>query len=348
MVHLQGGAGFLLRQQDREAALFCRFSRKQAGKQASRNGGGDLLGLDGFGNKGEQARETEKRSRCKDMRNRSDGRIKVAAAGVNAWGGAGGGTPIDGFETLEGLDGFEGHDPSIAAYVRSMPAAYRGAFDVREIETHAAIVRRRGNRATHVEMWRELPEGVAAICIVADDRAGLLSRICAALGAHHVDIVAAQVYGRLRSDDAMEAVDLLWVRRRTGGGGPPLGPLDVGRIGRTLDELVAGRSTLEASAGRSFPASDAPSSAAVRFERDQRKGLAVLTVEASNSPGLLLAATSALFGQQVQIVASRVATEATRTTARFALAELDGGPLSHGRRLAVETAVLGQLSQRPT
>src|SRR5438552_10280819 len=102
-------------------------------------------------------------------------------------------------------------DAEVRAFTASMPASYRAMFDADAIEAHAAIVARRGGRTTHLEVWKELPERVVALCVVADDRPGLLSRISAALVAHDMDVVAAQAYGRGRSRTAREAVDLLWI-----------------------------------------------------------------------------------------------------------------------------------------
>ena len=72
---------------------------------------------------------------------------------------------------------------SVAEFVASMPTSYREAFahDEEAVEVHAGIASRREASATRVEIWKDLPERVVAICIVADDRPGLLSQISAAL-----------------------------------------------------------------------------------------------------------------------------------------------------------------------
>src|SRR5256885_2510875 len=101
----------------------------------------------------------------------------------------------------------------IAAFAASMPASYRRAFDPVEVASHAAIVSRRGAKATHVEAWDELPGRVVAVCIVADDRPGLLARISAALVAHEVAVVRAHGYTRAPRGAAKQAVDFLWLRR---------------------------------------------------------------------------------------------------------------------------------------
>jgi UTP:GlnB (protein PII) uridylyltransferase len=231
---------------------------------------------------------------------------------------------------------------SVSAYVRSMPPAYRNLFHEWAYEVHAAIVRRRGSRAAHVEVWRELPERIVALCVVADDSVGLLSRICAALVAHDVDVVAAQAYCHQAEHGGTEAVDFLWVRRMpsTSGVIAPLRARDIAAIGETLDALVRGRATFELAVSFTRAVRAAPPSTRVRFEPGEAGELPVLVVETADHPGLLLTVTGALFRAGVQIVSSRVATDEKQATDRFQLAELDGAPLDHQRQLEVQTAVL--------
>jgi [protein-PII] uridylyltransferase len=233
------------------------------------------------------------------------------------------------------------------AYVGSMPATYRRLFDEAAIEAHAAIVQRRGRAATHVEMWKQLPEGVAAVCVVAEDLIGLLSRICAAVFAHGADVVAAQAYGRVRDDFVMEAVDFLWIRRTPGPSGSP-GPLrayDVARIGETLDALVRRSPSPQRTVRlvRTTPSSH--DSTVVAFEHDDTE-CNVLTVRADDRPGLLLAITRTLYRERVQILASHVETEAGRAVARFWVEELDGAALVRQRLAAVQGSVIEAVDER--
>ena len=89
-----------------------------------------------------------------------------------------------------------------AAFAASMPASYREAFDEEAFEAHAAVASRREGSATRVEIWKDLPERVVAICIIADDRPGLLSQISAALVAEHIDVVSAHAYCRTTRAEA--------------------------------------------------------------------------------------------------------------------------------------------------
>ncbi len=133
------------------------------------------------------------------------------------------------------------------AFVASMPASYRTIFDEDAKRAHSAVVQRRGGSATRVELWRQLPERTAAVCVVADDAPGLLSCISAALVAHDMDVIAAQAYCRTLADTSLEAVDFFWIRRVPTAGGtvPLIRERDVAAIGETLDALVRGRASFD-------------------------------------------------------------------------------------------------------
>jgi [protein-PII] uridylyltransferase len=231
-----------------------------------------------------------------------------------------------------------------AAYVASMPPEYRGAFDLEATRAHEAVVRRREPRSTHVEIWRELSERVVAICVVADDRPGLLSRISAALVAQQIDVVSAHAYCRTREDGSPEAVDLLWIRRLPGPSGavPPIRAKDILALGDAIDRAAT-------SADAEASASPAPlttgASARVRFETDDQDGSTVLTVEAVDRPGLLLAVTQALFRAGVQIIGLRATTERGSAVDRFKLADTDGTPLRRDRLFTLQIAILGAIEE---
>lgn len=222
----------------------------------------------------------------------------------------------------------------LAAFVQSMPPAYRQSFDFEATRVHAAVVERRAGRAAHVEIWRELSERVVAICVVAEDKPGLLSCISAALVAHRIDVVSADAYCRTRPDGKIEAVDFLWIRRLPNGRGN-VAPIRAKDILALADAIEA--ADLDA-VEMPPPSVAAPgASARVRFSGNE------LTVEAVDRPGLLLAVTQALFRSNVQIIALRATTEDGCAVDRFQLAEPNGKPLDSARLLELQCAVLGAL-----
>lgn len=217
-----------------------------------------------------------------------------------------------------------------------MPPEYREAFDAEAKRAHEAIVRRRGARSTHVEVWRELDERIVAICVVADDKPGLLSRISAAMVGERFDVVSAHAYCRAREDGAIEAVDLLWIRRL--GAPSPIRAEDVDALREAIDR---------ASASATVPSVPAPpaSGARVRFETDEKEGATILTVEAVDRPGLLLAVTQALFRAGVQIIGLRATTERGSAVDRFKLADAGGKPLRRERLFELQIAILGAIEE---
>lgn len=226
-----------------------------------------------------------------------------------------------------------------------MPERYRSAFDSNAAHQHAAIVGRRSGAVAHVEIWKRLAGGVAVLCIVADDRPGLLSLVSAALVACEMDVVSAQIYTRSNPQRGKaEAVDLLWVQRKSHVARPVLPP-DATHIAEILHELISGRTTIESVVKRARPSPrpTAGTSTRVTFDENHDEELAVLTVETSDRPGLLLAISQALFRAQVQIIASDATSIKGQVVDRFTIVEFDGNPIRAARRGLVQMAVLSAI-----
>ncbi len=219
-----------------------------------------------------------------------------------------------------------------------MPERYRESYDASAIEAHAAIVARRGRLPAHLEVCARLADGVTIICVVADDRPGLLSRIAASLVIHSMDILSAQAYTRVSPGGAGEAVDFLWLRR-VGGAGPALSDLECARIADVLRALVTGERSIDAEVSGARPVPRQAFATRIAMS-DTDKGELLMTIEASDRPGLLLAITRSLFRAGVQILASEATTENGRVVDRFTIVEVDGSPISEKRRRALQTDVL--------
>lgn len=239
-------------------------------------------------------------------------------------------------------------DAAVAEFTASMPAAYREAFEEDAVATHAGIVSRREGKATRCEIWDDLPERVVAICIVAEDRPGLLSRISAALVAHEIDVVTAHAYCRVRADGTQEAIDLLWIRRvaRANGSIAPIRGRDVAAIGEMVDALVRGSATFDSAPKVARAAlRRGAAETRVRFDDGAGDGTMVLTVEATDRPGLLLVVTKAIFRAGLQIVGLRATSDQGRAVDRFHLAEQDGKPLLQARLLALQVQIFSALEE---
>ncbi len=233
-------------------------------------------------------------------------------------------------------------DP-LATFYASMPARYRELFDAPAAREHAGIVERRAGAAAHAEIWKRLPGGGAIVCVVADDRPGLLSFISAALVVHAMDVVAAQVYTRA-SPAGAEAVDFFWLRRE-GAQASPVLESDAAGIAGVLRALVTRELTIDTITRQTGvrPTPPAGASTRVTFEEESDTGLAVLTVETFDRPGLLLAITQALSRARVQIIASEAMSRDGQVVDRFTIVELDGAPLRANLRGILRVEVLAAI-----
>jgi [protein-PII] uridylyltransferase len=230
----------------------------------------------------------------------------------------------------------------VEVFASSMPSRYRVLFDPRTVRKHAGVSYRRGDRPAHAEVWRSLADGSAALCVVADDRPGLLSAIAAALISHKLDVITALVFSRAEQG---EAVDLLWVRRDSPDDAAPIDADEAVSIGEVLSAMLAGSISVDEIASRTpaFKATD-ETGVVVRFDDVDDGGLAVLSVEAPDRPGVLLAITFELFQQGAQIARSLVRTARGRAFNSFDLVEFSGAPLSPDRRDQIRAAVLAALA----
>jgi [protein-PII] uridylyltransferase len=238
-----------------------------------------------------------------------------------------------------------------AAFRASMPLEYRDAFDEAAAREHASIVGRRAGAPAHGEVWRHLPEGRAIVCLVADDRPGLLSFVSAALAEANMDVLSVQAYTRRQPGAQVpEAVDFVWLRREDDATAQ-IGSADTARIVRLLLGMIGGDLAPESLLRQAPPRGPLPLGVSrVGFAGNLDAGHAVLTVEASDRPGLLLAVTLALFRAGVQIIGSRADTKDGSATDRFTIAECDGARLSPQRREEARAAVhaaLETLAYRP-
>ena len=222
-----------------------------------------------------------------------------------------------------------------------MPKAYAHAFQASEIAEHVQIVARRGTQLAHAEIWsgRNGPR----VCLVAEDRPGLLALVTDALLVHGLSIRSALVYCRQRPDGKTEALDFFELRQaKSSEVGFEIDASELAAFLQTLVELVA-EDIAAADRSSARPATNGPVRR-VYFELEAlRRGESVLLVEAPDSEGLLNAITNALHAQAVRILASEISTEGNTAHDRFDLASRDGQPLTAVRLCDIQQSVLAAL-----
>jgi [protein-PII] uridylyltransferase len=234
----------------------------------------------------------------------------------------------------------------VEAFTASMPPRYRVLFDPRATRRHAAVSYRRGVRPANAEVWRTHADGSAALCVVADDRPGLLSAIAAALVFHRLDVITALVFSRASERGVVEAVDLLWVRRANAQDAVSIDDDEAASVGQVLAAILSGHLAVEQIAAQAAAARGGDDPVTVRLEDVDGEGLAGLVVEASDRPGMLLTIAFEVFQHGAQIVRSLVRTAGGRAYNHFELAEFSGAPLSAERRKQIRDAVHAALTLR--
>jgi [protein-PII] uridylyltransferase len=226
-------------------------------------------------------------------------------------------------------------------FIASMPPAYSQAFDPADAAEHARIAAARGDAVAEVAIWRMLPQGVAILCVVAEDRPGLVALVSSAFLAHALDVRSAQIYCRNTDGGVVEAVDFFWLRNVSAG--VPLEMSQLEACARTIRELVGAEAegaalpeqTTVADAGAHVGFAPDPT-AADRFE---------VTLESRDFPGLLHTVARLLHQHGLEVVRCEIRTEEGIARDRFWVTCFNGeAPLLQlsafrGALLSVITAI---------
>jgi [protein-PII] uridylyltransferase len=234
----------------------------------------------------------------------------------------------------------------LRSLLTSLPERYLLANSPESIVEHARAVCARGGRAAHVARVPSRHPGAAELCVVADDRPGLLASIAAALTANRLDVLTAEVYSHPVGHER-EALDLFWVRDRDDG----TESVDeiLGTLARDLDEVCSGRvqpaDLLGSRVGSSSPWRERPSPAVsteVLFDNRASPLHTVIEVFAKDRAGLLYTLADALHRLGLAIALSKINTEGMRVADVFYVRELDGSKLAAGARQQEIREALGR------
>jgi [protein-PII] uridylyltransferase len=231
---------------------------------------------------------------------------------------------------------WKGPTEPLEALLSTMPDRYLLANGPESIVQHARVVAERRGAAVHVGRVTSRHPEAAELCVVADDRPGLLASIAAAITASRLEVLAAQVYSRT-IDGRGEAVDVFWVRDRDGGtdGVEAVMP----RLARDLEDVCSLRvdpeELLRARTGSTSPWRERPSPAVpTEILLDDRASPrhTVVEVFAKDRPGLLFTLSHALHELGLSIALSKINTEGARVADVFYVGELDGSKVARGPR----------------
>jgi [protein-PII] uridylyltransferase len=222
------------------------------------------------------------------------------------------------------------------ALLASLPERYLLANRPESIVQHALAVSARGSRRSLVVPVPSRHPEAAELCIVADDRPGLLAGIAAALTANRLEVLSAEVYSHPVGAER-EALDLFWVRDRDGGTGGVDDALP--RLSRDLEDVCSGRMTGDelirmrtgsGSPWRERPSPDVPTE--ILFDNRASARATIVEVYAKDRRGLLHRLAHAIYELGLSIVLSKINTEGARVADVFYVHELDGSKVAPGAR----------------
>jgi [protein-PII] uridylyltransferase len=237
----------------------------------------------------------------------------------------------------------------LRSFAASLPESYRSNFDASAIATHARVARERESAPANIGAFFSNRVPGAAICVVADDRPGLLATISAALVLCGLDVIEAEAYTRRIPGKHDEAVDVFWVRHKEAADHRlRLSHEEIVQLCQTLIGLIEGKlDRRRADPSARPPATPSAKETVVRFIEGEDGTFATLEVETFDRSGLLLSLSQALFSQRVQIVGSQVKTRGGRVFDRFHVVEFDNKPISPARRLEIQVAILSAIDPIP-
>ena len=233
-------------------------------------------------------------------------------------------------------------------FVATMPAAYERLYGQSDAAEHAAIVSRRGAQPVHAELWQSARGPL--LCIVAEDRPGLLALVTDALLVQGMAIQSARAFCRELSKDRVEAVDFLELRALRGphGVAAQVEGDELRAFAQSLSELIVDdMASRNGSSTTSAPATESERTTRVYFERQSlADGCYLLVVDAPDSDGLLHAVSSALHANGMRIMACEIRTVEGRARDRFEVEPSSPGALKDGELCDVQFAVLDALRSR--
>ncbi len=233
-------------------------------------------------------------------------------------------------------------------YLASMPDRYLLASSAQAIVEHASVVRALGEEPVAVELVPSSHPDAVELCVVAPDRPGLLALIAAAFAASRLEVLAAQVYTRKRSNGTVQAVDLFWVQSRALGQEGVVRALP--KLKRDLVSFVLGEAKPQVALGAPSPTRRAAPKVTTRVALDHRASRehTIIEVVTADRPGVLFAIANALYELGLTIAVAKINTEGARVADVFYVRDGEGGKLDAGRHSTeVTRGVLRALGEEP-
>ncbi len=232
---------------------------------------------------------------------------------------------------------------AVEAFLAEMPERYLLANPQSEIGSHQRIADSRGS-APQVQVTPSGGgDGAFEIIVVTDDRPGLLADLAAAFSAHRYNVDSAQLYTRKRTGRPDEAFDIFNVTHPSASAdGEP--DEDAAALTKTIEELVAGRTSAEALVGRrsktpSWAKSGPRIKTEVIVDNEASSRYTVVDIYTRDRSELLYAIARTLHRHGLSIVLAKVNTEGRRVADVFYVEAQGGGKLAQGQLARLSEAL---------
>lgn len=223
----------------------------------------------------------------------------------------------------------------LADYLASMPDGYLLSNGPEEIASHARVALRGRGAVATAAMVPSRREDIAELCVVTgdplcvitDDRPGVLASIAASIAANGFDVHAAQIHSRRQSDGTVQAVDLFWITDRRHDPDAFEGALQ--SLEQDLRSVISGRVAPEAllkKRGRGRTSERPLPAVATEVILDNRASNSHTLVEVvtRDRAGLLFKLSRTFQALGLTIGVAKINTEGTRAIDVFYVTELDG------------------------
>lgn len=236
----------------------------------------------------------------------------------------------------------------VEGFLATMPLRYLLANSIDSILAHAELVCAGGEAPVRLALAAEGSPTSAELCVVADDRPGLLALIAAALSGARLDVHGAQIYSRRRpaqelgegsGDAALQAVDVFWIRdptERPEGIAAWLPKLErdmAAALQGRLEPRQLARIGRRAPAGRTLPTR-------VQLDDDASADHTLVEVFTHDRPGLLFTLADALHQLGLGISLAKISTEGARAIDVFYVRDGRRNKVDVGRRTEVRDALV--------
>ena len=231
-------------------------------------------------------------------------------------------------------------------FLTAMPSRYQLANPPAAMVDHAELVRAHlaGERRVTLGLVRSHLGEADELCVVADDRPGLLADITAAIAASKLEVLSAEIHSCNLSRAL--AVDIFWVQRVVEGSAGV--ERAVPKVERDLEALLGGstsaRVLVESRPRRRRIVGEPSIATKVLVDNRASSKHSVVEVVTRDRLGLLFELSHALHRLGLSISLAKIATEGTRVVDVFYVAEPDGKKVEPARAREIETTLFDLIS----